>query len=145
MTSRPPRSFHVLAASLALALPIGRVAAQGATSAADAPSAMPGFTAAAAAEQRALEDRAVRRPSASLARAHSSALSAETHVAGTPAQARTRDYVLAQMRAMGLQTEVRSYSVFLPHATSVRLWRTAPTEKELTLIEPPVAGDSSTS
>jgi len=145
MTSRPPRSFHVLAASLALALPIGRVAAQGATSAADAPSAMPGFTAAAAAEQRALEDRAVRRPSASLARAHSSALSAETHVAGTPAQARTRDYVLAQMRAMGLETEVRSYSVFLPHATSVRLWRTAPTEKELTLIEPPVAGDSSTS
>jgi len=106
---------------------------------------MPGFTIAGIAEQRALEDAAVRRTSASSARAHSSALSAETHVAGTPAQARTRDYVLAQMRAMGLETEVRSYSVFLPHATSVRLWRTAPTEKELSLTEPAVVGDSSTS
>ena len=32
---------------------------------------------------------------------HSSALSRETHVAGTPAQARTRDYVIEQMKALG--------------------------------------------
>ena len=104
--------------------------------------AMPGFTERNATAQRALEVDAIRRPSADAARAHSRALSAETHVAGTPAQTRTRDYVLEQMRAMGLQTEVRSYSVFMPHATSVHLWRTAPTEKELSLGEPPVAGDS---
>src|SRR5215203_4972714 len=145
MTSHPARSLHIVAASLALALPIVRVAAQSATSATSAPNAMPGFTIAGIAEQRALEDAVVRRTSASSARAHSSTLSAETHVAGTPAQARTRDYVLAQMRAIGLETEVRSYSVFLPHATSVRLWRTAPTEKELSLTEPAVVGDSSTS
>jgi len=113
-----------------------------AQSAAPPPSPMPGFAASTADAQRRLEDDIVRRPSADIARRHSRALSAEAHVAGTPAQARTRDYVLEQMRAMGLKTEVRSYSVFMPHATSVRLWRTAPTEKELLLREPAVASDS---
>jgi N-acetylated-alpha-linked acidic dipeptidase len=106
------------------------------------PSSMPGFAISTADAQRRLEDDIVRRPSAEIARRHSRALSVEAHVAGTPAQARTRDYVLDQMRAMGLKTEVRSYSVFMPHATSVRLWRTAPTEKELLLREPAVASDS---
>jgi N-acetylated-alpha-linked acidic dipeptidase len=107
-------------------------------------SALPmrGFATPRAAAQRALENEVVRRLSADTARAHARTLSAETHVAGTPAQVRTRDYVLEQMRAMGLRTEVRSYSVFMPHATSVRLWRTAPTEKELPLAEPAISADS---
>jgi N-acetylated-alpha-linked acidic dipeptidase len=103
---------------------------------------MPGFAASHAPAQQMLEDEIVGRLSPDTARAHSRALSAEAHVAGTPAQLRTRDYVLEQMRAMGLRTEVRSYSVFMPHAISVRLWRTAPTEKELALGEPAVVGDS---
>ena len=103
---------------------------------------MPGFTAVGAAAQRALEADAIARPSASAARAHSRELSKETHVAGSPAQAHTRDYVIAQMRAMGLETEVRAYDAFMPFPTSVRVWRTAPTEKELPLAEPPVVGDS---
>jgi N-acetylated-alpha-linked acidic dipeptidase len=123
-----------------LGVPATTLRAQSA--AATASATMPGFAGASAAAQRALEDDVVRRPSAAVARDHSRALSAETHVAGTAAQERTRDYVLEQMRAMGLETEVRSYSVFLPHATSVQLWRTAPTEKELRLAEAAVAGDS---
>jgi N-acetylated-alpha-linked acidic dipeptidase len=103
---------------------------------------MPGFTPAGAALQRALEADAIARPSASAARTHSRELSKETHVAGSPAQARTRDYVIEQMRAMGLETEVRTYDAFMPFPTSVHVWRTAPTEKELPLEEPPVAGDS---
>jgi len=103
---------------------------------------MPGYSAASAARQRALEADAIARPSSSTARNHSRELSKETHVAGSPAQERTRDYVIEQMRAMGLETEVRSYDAFMPYPTSVRVWRTAPTEKELTLEEPPVAGDS---
>ena len=76
-----------------------------------------GFHARASAEQeRALEADAIARPSASIARTHSRALSKETHVAGTPAQERTRDYVIQQMRAMGLETEVRTYDVV--HAVS---------------------------
>ena len=88
-----------------------------------ASAALPGFTAAASAAERTLEAQAIARPSATRARELSRALSAETHVSGTPAQARTRDYVIAQMRAMGLETEVRQYDVFLPHPTSVQLWR----------------------
>jgi hypothetical protein len=129
-TYEPASRALVAVLSLLLALRPAGLAAQSTTTPVQP---IPGFAAANAAAQRALEDSLVRRTRADTARAHSRALSAETHVAGTPAQARTRDYVLEQTRRMGLQSEVRSYSVFMPHATSVRLWRTAPTEKELTL------------
>ncbi len=102
---------------------------------------LPGYTATASAAERTLEAEAIARPSALRARNHSRTLSAETHVAGTPAQARTRDYVIAQMRAMGLETEVRRYDIFMPHPTSVQLWRVAPRARQLSLAEPAVAGD----
>ena len=101
----------------------------------------PGYTASNAAVERTLEADAIARPDASRARMLSKALSAETHVAGTPAQARTRDYVIAQMKSMGLETEVRQYDVFIPHPTSVKVWRVSPKPKTLSLAEPPVAGD----
>ena len=103
---------------------------------------MPGYSPAAATRERQVETAAIAATSPERARAHSRALSAETHVAGTPAQARTRDYVIEQMRRMGLETEVRRYRVYLPHATSVHLWRISPNARELPLAEPPVAGDS---
>jgi N-acetylated-alpha-linked acidic dipeptidase len=106
---------------------------------------MPGFAPASAAAERALEAQAIARPEPARAQAHSKALSAETHVAGTPAQGRTRDYVIAQMRAMGLDTEVRQYDVFIPHATGVQLWRVAPRPKQLSLAEPAVPGDPTSS
>ena len=101
----------------------------------------PGYSPSSAAAQRAVEGQAIAGPDAGRARSMSRALSAEAHVAGTPAQARTRDYVIAQMKAMGLETEVRQYDVFIPHATSVQVWRVAPRAKALSLAEPPVAGD----
>jgi N-acetylated-alpha-linked acidic dipeptidase len=107
-----------------------------------AQQATPGYSPAAAARERQVEAAAIAATSPARAQAHSRALSAETHVAGTPAQARTRDYVIAQMREMGLETEVRHYRVYLPHATSVHLWRVSPEPRELSLAEPAVAGDS---
>jgi N-acetylated-alpha-linked acidic dipeptidase len=104
-------------------------------------ASLPGYSAASAAAERALESDAITRPDPAKARAHSKILSAETHVAGTPAQARTRDYVIAQMKAMGLATEVRQYDVFIPHPTAVQLWRVSPRPRALSLAEPPVAGD----
>lgn len=101
----------------------------------------PGYTATNASTERTLEAQAISRPNPVRARALSKALSAETHVAGTPAQARTRDYVIAQMKAMGLETEVRQYDVFIPHPTSVQLWRVSPHVRTLRLAEPAVAGD----
>jgi len=110
-----------------------------------AQQATPGYSPAAAARERQVEAAAIAATSPARAQAHSRALSAETHVAGTPAQARTRDYVVARMREMGLETEVRHYRVYLPHATSVHLWRVSPDARELPLAEPPVPGDSTSS
>src|SRR6185503_7801103 len=80
-------------------------------------------------------------PSPATASTHSRQLSRETHVAGTPAQARTRDYVVQQMKSWGLETEVRAYDVWMPHPTMVRVERVSPEAKQLSLAEPPLAED----
>ncbi|MFL5383066.1 MAG: M20/M25/M40 family metallo-hydrolase [Longimicrobiaceae bacterium] len=127
----PRRSPFLTAALLALATSLR------------AQQATPGYSPAAAARERQVEAAAIAATSAARAQADSRALSAESHVAGTPAQARTRDYVVARMRELGLETEVRRYRVYLPHATSVHLWRISPDPRELALAEPSVPGDSS--
>jgi N-acetylated-alpha-linked acidic dipeptidase len=106
-----------------------------------AQQSMPGYSTAAAAKERSIESSAITRPSPASASAHSKQLSRETHVAGTPAQARTRDYVIDQMKKWGLETEVRTYDIWMPHPTSVQVSRVSPQPKELALAEPPVAGD----
>lgn len=103
-----------------------------------------GYAPPTAERQRPAEAAAVQAPSPEVARRHSQALTAETHVAGTPAQRRTADYVVQQMREMGLETEVRTYRVWMPHATSARVWRVAPDPLELNLPEPAVPGDPAT-
>lgn len=105
---------------------------------------MPGYSPQSAARERAAEAAAIGVPSAQRSEQHSRVLSAETHVAGTPAQRRTADYVIQQMRQMGLETEVRTYRVWLPHATAVRAWRVSPDPVELNLPEPAIPGDPST-
>jgi N-acetylated-alpha-linked acidic dipeptidase len=105
---------------------------------------IPGYAPQTAARQRPAEAAAVAAPSPEIARRHSRALTAEPHVAGTPAQRRTADYVIQQMREMGLETEVRTYRVWLPHATAVRVWRVAPDTMELDLAEPAIPGDPAT-
>jgi N-acetylated-alpha-linked acidic dipeptidase len=103
---------------------------------------MTGYSAANAGRQRELEANAIKRPSPSSASALSKQLSSETHVAGTAAQARTRDYVVAQMKKWGIETQVRAYDVWMPHPTAVHVARVSPQPKELSLVEPPVAGDA---
>ena len=100
-----------------------------------------GYTLANSGHERQLEAAVIAHPSADRASKHSKALSRETHVSGTAAQARTRDYVIDQMKQWGLETEVRSYDVWMPHPTSVRVARVSPQPKELPLTEPPVASD----
>ncbi len=101
----------------------------------------PGYSVPTAGAERMLEQQVIATPNAAQARAHSRALSAGAHVAGTPGQARTRDYVIAQMKAMGLETEVRRYDVFMPHPTSVQVWRVSPRPKAFSLAEPAIPGD----
>ena len=122
----------VLAALLPLALP-----AQAQT--------IPGYSQQAAAVERATEADAIARPSPSSASAQSRFLSLQPHMAGTAAQARTRDYVISQMKSWGLETEVRSYSVWMPHPLSTRVWRIAPNPIELDLKEGIIPEDTTSS
>ena len=104
-----------------------------------------GYSQQAAVAERATEADAIARPSPSSASAHSRFLSLQPHMAGTPAQARTRDYVINQMKSWGLETEVRSYRVWMPHPVSTRIWRIAPGPIELDLNEGAVPEDTTSS
>jgi N-acetylated-alpha-linked acidic dipeptidase len=104
---------------------------------------MTGYSPSNADKQKIAEAAAIARPDPSKAQAHSKSLSDGPHVAGTPGQARTRDYVIDQMKALGLQTEVRAYDIWMPHLVEARVWRVSPSQQELDLREGPVAGDAS--
>ena len=106
------------------------------------PAPLPGYGAASAVVEQRVEADAAALPSPVNAAEYARALSREPHMAGTPAQARTRDYVIERMRSWGLETEVRAYEVWMPHPTSIRVWRVSPDSRELTLAEGPVEGDS---
>jgi len=112
-----------------------------APSAARGQQTMTGYTAADAARERQLEAAVIAIPSPAMAETQSGVLSRATHVAGSPQQAVTRDYVLAQMKSWGLPVESRSYQVFMPHPTSVVVARVSPSPEQFSLAEPPVAGD----
>jgi N-acetylated-alpha-linked acidic dipeptidase len=102
----------------------------------------PGYSTESARRQRVVEESVIARPSTDSARAYSRALSSEVHVAGTPAQARTRDWVIAAMKRWGLETEVRTYEVWMPHTTTLQLWRVAPDTLVLDLTEGAVPEDT---
>jgi N-acetylated-alpha-linked acidic dipeptidase len=108
---------------------------------AQAPST-PGYSPAAARTERDLETSATARPDTASARRHSRELSKESHIAGTPAQEHTRDYVINAMKSWGLQTEVRAYDVWMPHTTEIKLWRVSPDTLSLNLAEGAMPGDS---
>jgi N-acetylated-alpha-linked acidic dipeptidase len=120
-----------------IALPVFLLAAQ-----VSAQTTTPGYSPQAAAIERATEADVIARPSPASASAQSRFLSQQPHMAGTPAQIRTRDYVIAQMKSWGLETEMRSYRIWMPHPTSTRVWRTAPNPIELNLQEGPIAEDT---
>jgi len=101
-----------------------------------------GYSPQSAATERATESDAIVRPTASSASAHSRFLSLQPHMAGTAAQARTRDYVIDKMKSWGLETEVRTYSIWMPHPVSTRVWRISPDPIELNLQEGRVAEDT---
>jgi N-acetylated-alpha-linked acidic dipeptidase len=105
----------------------------------------PGYSLQSSTTERAAEADAITRPSPASAAVHSRFLSFQPHMAGTAAQARTRDYVVSQMKSWGLETEIRSYSVWMPHPTSTRIWRIAPDPIELKLNEGPIPEDTTSS
>ncbi len=103
---------------------------------------LPGYSGTAAPPERALEASTAAHMSADTARAESRALSHQIHIAGTPAQAWTRDFVVAAMKSWGMETEVREYVVWMPHTTTIQVWRVAPDTVALNLAEGPVPQDT---
>ncbi|MDZ4861831.1 MAG: M20/M25/M40 family metallo-hydrolase [Gemmatimonadota bacterium] len=102
-----------------------------------------GYTPPQAGRERTLERLLRSLGDTAFARRHSQFLSAEAHVAGTPAQQRTARYVLEQMRAFGLDTSRTEFQVFIPYPESTVVELVRPVAQRLSLTESPVAGDAS--
>ncbi len=112
------------------------------TASAQSSAAIVGFTSSDAVRERARETKAAALASPANADSLSRQLSMEPHMAGTPAQARTRDIFANELRKYGISPEIRTYSIYMPHPTSVHLYRVAPNPIELELAEGTVAEDT---
>ncbi|HET7602264.1 MAG TPA: M20/M25/M40 family metallo-hydrolase [Gemmatimonadales bacterium] len=112
------------------------------TAVAQAP--LTGFSPAAAERERALEPVLLQAGDGPAAVRDRRTLSAEPHVAGTPAQQRTAAYVLREMAKAGLDTSRADFSVYMPYPDSTIVELVSPARIRFTLDEPPVPGDTTT-
>jgi len=103
-----------------------------------------GFTPGGSDTLRAVEAILRRTPDTASAQRHARALAARPHVAGTPAQRATADYVLREMAAWGLDTSRQEFVVYLPHHDSTVVELLDPRRERLVLVEPPLADDPTT-
>lgn len=133
-------ALPALSASAQTARPLSRPLSRPQT--ADQLRTMVGFTVSGATRERALEAQAAQLMSPAKADSLSRELSLEPHMSGTPAQARTRDIFARELRSYGIVPEIRTYSIYMPHPTSVHLYRVSPNATELSQVEGPVAEDT---
>ena len=108
---------------------------------APAEASLTGFNASSRNEQAAAEKVLMDAVTPASARRWLAALTEEPHVAGTPAEKKVADYVLARFKEFGLETEIVRYDVFLNHPKHVSLKLTSPVEEELSLREEPFEVD----
>lgn len=134
-TSHPALRGAAAVLLVLLAGPFGPLAAQ------------TGFSPGTTILQRDLEQRLLAMADTANARLMTRDLSMHPHMAGTRAQADTRDYVIAKLQGWGLETWVKEYIVYMPQPEIVSAWlyprRGAPAQR-LNLVEPPVPGDPAT-
>jgi N-acetylated-alpha-linked acidic dipeptidase len=71
---------------------------------------------------QSFEQRLIAIPDTASVRQMSRDLSAVPHMAGTPAQAVTRDYVLNKMKSWGIDAWSKEYSVYIPQPEIVAAW-----------------------
>src|SRR5437588_2339802 len=76
--------------------------------------------------ERQWEQRFLAVPNPALAEQHLRILTIAPHVAGTPEDKKTADYVFQKFREAGLQTEIREY----------RVWMNVPMEVSVDLVAP---------
>jgi len=73
------------------------------------------------AAQAKIEEKFLAVPDAKLAGQHLKTLTAEPHLAATPEDRKTADYVAQKFRAAGLETEIVSYRVLMNQPKQVRV------------------------
>ncbi len=103
-----------------------------------------GFTAADAGRQRALERIIDSFVTPARVRDGSRTLSAVPHIAGTPAQRRTAQYVNSELAAAGFDTSSVSFRVYIPFQDSAIVELIQPVRKRLSLQEPALREDPAT-
>ena len=103
-----------------------------------------GFTAPDAARQRTMEGLLDTLISPASVRDDSRALSAVPHIAGTPAQQRTAQYVNRTLAAAGWDTSSVSFRVYIPFQDSAVVELITPVRKRLSLLEPALREDPAT-
>ncbi len=94
-----------------------------------------GFSPEAATRQRSLEWRVIETIRPAALDSMSYALTREPHVAGSEAQLRNAEWVTERTTSWGLESEIKTYHVFLPWPTEVELAMTAPEERRFELRE----------
>jgi N-acetylated-alpha-linked acidic dipeptidase len=100
-----------------------------------------GFSSTRAEAEREIEQRALSLTDAAQVQTFARKLAERPHVAGTEADAATRDYVIEHMRSWGLDTQIKEYEVYLPMPTETRLEMTAPEPKVFKLGEAVIPED----
>lgn len=92
-------------------------------------------------EEGQLEQKLQSIPEAARAESNLRHLTSEPHMAGTEASHRVAEWLRDQYASYGFDTEIVTYSVWLPQPRQVQLELTAPHKKTLGSPEPPIADD----
>jgi N-acetylated-alpha-linked acidic dipeptidase len=103
-----------------------------------------GFAPSRTAAQRALEQKALRIPSAEAAERHLRILTAEPHMAGTEGSRRVAEYMRDQLRSFGFEAGLVQYKVWLNQPREVKLELVTPEAKSLATREDPFEWDKDT-
>ena len=117
------RAVAVLALTLVLSAAMG-AKKDAKPSDSSAKPAMLGFLDPAA--QADIDRRFLAVPDPKLAEEHLRTLTSAPHVAGTPEDRKTAEYVAQKFREAGLETEIVEYKVWLPYPTEVSIDVVAP-------------------
>ncbi len=131
--------LSVYGSALAGILCAGMAAAQNGP---PATTGLRGFAQGRVAAQQELEKKLQLVPAPASAEKHLRALTAEPHMAGTEGSRRVAEYIRDQMRSYGLEAELVSYRVLLPHPVEVSLELMGPEPKRLGTQESAQPGDA---
>src|SRR3989449_417109 len=110
----------------ALALGAPRAGSSGST------AGIYGFQSDSLSRQREIEALILGLPDAARVETHARALTAEPHVAGTPENEKVARYIFDRFKEAGLETEMKTYQVYLGYVKSALLEQVEPEPKRLT-------------